>query len=64
MSSLAYAAPAGTSERVAMLRSLACIRERCGVIFDAAKSDKLTHFRLDLSKMNDVATFVQGAAVS
>ncbi|CAN0018382.1 unnamed protein product [Ectocarpus sp. 4 AP-2014] len=60
MSSLAYTAPAGTSERVATLRSLACIRERCGVIFDAAKSDTLAHFRLDLSKMDDVATFVQG----
>lgn len=60
MSALASTLPAGTSERVAALRSLPCIRARCGVVFEAAKSDKLTHFRLDLSKLDEVATFVQG----
>lgn len=60
MSSLTTSAPAGTSERVATLRSLATIRERCGVVFEAAKSDELEHFRLDLSKLDDVASFVQG----
>lgn len=61
MSALTSTLPAGTSERVAALRSLPCIRARCGVVFEAAKSDKLTHFRLDLSKLDEVATFVQGA---
>lgn len=60
MSALTTNAPAGTSERVATLRSLATIRERCGVVFEAAKSDKLEHFRLNLAKLDDVATFVQG----
>ncbi|CAM9180845.1 unnamed protein product [Scytosiphon promiscuus] len=60
MSALSTTAPEGTSERVAALRSLATIRKRCGVIFEAAKSDKLEHFRLNLSKLDDVATFVQG----
>lgn len=54
------AAPAGISDRVAALRSLACIRARCGVILEAAKSDSLSHFRVNLAKMDDVVTFVQG----
>lgn len=60
MSALTNAASSGPSERVATLRSLACIRARCGVVFEAAKSDKLEHFRLHLSKLDEVATFVQG----
>lgn len=59
MSGLAAAAPAGTSERVATLRSLACIRSRCNLIFEAAKSDQLAHFRVNLSKMHYVVNFVQ-----
>lgn len=54
------AGPSGSSESVATLRSLACVRSRCKLVYEAAKSDKLTHFRLDLSKLDDVATFVQG----
>lgn len=60
MAALSSTPPAGTSGRVATLRSLPCIRARCAVVLEAAKSDKLTHFRLDLSKLDDVATFVQG----
>ncbi|CAM9674078.1 unnamed protein product [Laminaria digitata] len=59
MSGLAAAAPAGTSDRVATLRSLACIRSRCNQIFEAAKSDRLAHFRVNLTKMPDVVNFVQ-----
>ena len=58
MSGLA-AVPVGASDRVATLRSLACIRSRCNLIFDAAKSDRLAHFRVNLSKMPDVVDFVQ-----
>lgn len=52
-------APREVSERVAKLRSLACVRERCGVIRDAARSDTLKHFRVNPSKMDEVVTFVQ-----
>ena len=45
---------------MATLRSLECIRSRCKVIYEAAKADQLAHFRLDLSKLDDVAAFVQG----
>lgn len=60
MSALSSTAPSGTSEPVATLRSLECIRSRCKVIYEAAKADQLAHFRLDLSKLDDVAAFVQG----
>lgn len=49
----------GASEWVEALRSLACIRKRCSLIRDAARSDQLQHFRVNESKMNDVVTFVQ-----
>lgn len=58
------AGPSGASKSVATLRSLACIRSRCKVVYEAAKSDQLAHFRLDLSKLDDVATFVQGKILS
>eukprot|EP00903_Cladosiphon_okamuranus_P015737 g14525.t1 len=60
MSALTSTMPAGTSERVAALRSLPYIRKRCGQVFEAAKSDKLNHFRMDLSKLDEVSAFVQG----
>lgn len=62
MSGLAIASPpaaGGVSDRVATLRSLACVRGRCSTIFEAAKADKLAHFRLNLSNMPAVVTFVQ-----
>ena len=52
-------APSGTSDRVATLRSLPCIRARCGMILEAAKSDRLEHFRVNTSKMDDVVDFVK-----
>lgn len=51
--------PSGTSDSVATLRSLPCIRTRCGIIFDAAKSDRLKHFRVKPAKMDDVVKFVK-----
>lgn len=54
------ATSADISDRVATLRSLACIRARCSVVLDAAKSEKLAHFRLNLAKMDAVVDFVQG----
>lgn len=51
--------PAGISDSVATLRSLPCIRARCGIIFDAAKSDRLKHFRVNPAKMDDVVGVVK-----
>lgn len=34
------------------------------MVYEAAKSDKLAHFRLNLSKIDEVAAFVQGVVQS
>ncbi|CAM9784869.1 unnamed protein product, partial [Choristocarpus tenellus] len=47
------------TEGVKTLRNLECIRSRCRAIHDAAKSDRLNHFRVNPSKLDTVATFVQ-----
>lgn len=46
-------------DRVATLRSIACVRTRCGAIRDLAKSDSLKHFRVNLSNMGRVVSFIQ-----
>lgn len=40
------------------LRTPHAIRERCGLIFAAAKQDRLAHFALDRSRLNDAARYV------
>lgn len=40
------------------LRGLEMIRARCQRIFDLAKTDKTKHFKLDLSKLNNVVDLV------
>ncbi|CAM9666150.1 unnamed protein product [Heterosigma akashiwo] len=44
---------------VAYLRSLPAIRERCSVIYEAAKAGTLSHFTLDLSKLDEVVEYVK-----
>lgn len=48
------------SDRVAMVRSLECIRTQCGKVRDLARCDKLNHFRVNLNNMDKVVAFVQG----
>lgn len=43
---------------IAWLRTTDAIRERTGLIFEAAERNELEHFALDLDKLDPVATFV------
>ncbi|CAM9237566.1 unnamed protein product [Discosporangium mesarthrocarpum] len=51
--------PPTATEGVRTLRSLSCIRSRSRVILEAAKEDRLSHFRVNLTKVEEVAAFVQ-----
>lgn len=54
-------APATTAE-IAAARSLLdpkAVRERCGALFDLALMDRLEHFRIDLSRLDPTADYVQ-----
>lgn len=42
------------------LRSLAAVRERSEIIFEKAVKNELRHFDVDMSKMDDVVSFVSG----
>lgn len=42
------------------LRSLVAIRERTRLVFEKALQNDLKHFDVDMSKMDDVVTFVTG----
>jgi len=44
---------------VAFLRSLPAIRERCAVIYEAAKADSSKHFVVDLRKLDTVVDYVK-----
>lgn len=51
------AAASTVTARVAYLRTLPAIRERCSKIFDAATTDGLEYFSLDASKIDDAADY-------
>lgn len=51
--------PPGVSDSVATLRSLPCIRRRCQGILEAAREDRLKHFRVNEAKMDDVVAYVR-----
>lgn len=54
-------APATTAE-ITAARSLLdarSVRERCGLLFDLALMDRLEHFRIDLSRLDPTAEYVQ-----
>lgn len=44
-------------QKVAYLRTLPAIRERCGRVFELAKAGKLEYFDYHPEKMADVASF-------
>ena len=46
------------SESVAALLSAKAVRERCHELLNLADGDELDHFRVDRSRMDDVASFV------
>lgn len=46
-------------EALEHLRNLSTIRSRCQIIYDAGVENKLNHFQIDESKLNDVAQFVE-----
>jgi len=51
-----------TAAEIAAARSLldaASVRERCGALFDLALMDRLEHFRIDLSRLDPTAEYVQ-----
>ncbi len=48
------------AEAVRFLRSTEAVRARCRALFEAAKSGKLAHARLDLSKLDATAAYVAG----
>jgi len=45
-------------DQVAYLRSPQAIRERCTQLFELALSDRLTHFRCDLTQLESTANYV------
>lgn len=45
-------------ERIAYLRSLPSIRERCHRVFDLALKDELDYWMVDMSKQDDIVSFV------
>jgi len=47
------------TEALENLRNLSTIRSRCQIIYDAGIQDKLTHFHIDESKLDNVAHFVE-----
>ncbi|HET6520896.1 MAG TPA: DUF1688 family protein, partial [Geminicoccaceae bacterium] len=48
----------GVEAAVAWLRSPAAIRTRCGAVLAAAEADRLAHFALDASRLDDAAAYV------
>ncbi|TQS31736.1 hypothetical protein Golomagni_07973, partial [Golovinomyces magnicellulatus] len=50
--------PDPTLDPAGYLRSLGAVRERSNVIMDKALKDQLTHFDVDMSKMDEVVMFV------
>ncbi|GAA5878515.1 hypothetical protein JCM3774_000094 [Rhodotorula dairenensis] len=50
--------PSSNADKIAYLRSLPSIRERCQRVFDLAQQDKLDYWTLDLSKEGQIVDFV------
>ena len=42
----------------AYLKSIYAVRERCSIVHEKAKQNKLLHFDVDMSKFKDTAQFV------
>lgn len=42
------------------LRSIGAVREQCRVVGDAARSDRLAHFDVDMGRFKDTTSFVVG----
>ncbi|PPS44372.1 URC4/urg3 family protein [Chroococcidiopsis sp. TS-821] len=47
-----------SQKEIAYLRSAKAIRDRCGILFDLAREDRLEHFRCDLTQLRPVADYV------
>jgi hypothetical protein len=51
-------APDPTLDPAGYLRSIYAVRERSKLVLEKAKKNQLKHFTVDMSKFNDVASFV------
>ena len=40
------------------LRNIGSVRERCSLVLEKARTDKLNHFDVDMSKFEDTTSFV------
>ncbi|OKH27860.1 URC4/urg3 family protein [Chroogloeocystis siderophila] len=47
-----------SQKEIAYIRSAQAIRDRCGVLFDLAREDRLEHFRCDLTQLRPAADYV------
>lgn len=51
-------APDPAVDPAAYLRSIYAVRERSKLVFDNARTDRLKHFTVDMSKFDDTASYV------
>lgn len=50
--------PDPTLDAAGYLRSLGAVRERSKIIMDKAQKNQLTHFDVDMAKMEEIVSFV------
>ena len=50
--------PDPTVDPAAYLKSIYAVRERCSIVHEKAKQNKLLHFDVDMAKFKDTAQFV------
>src|SRR4051812_11454236 len=51
-------APDPSIDPAGYLRSIHAVRERCRIVFEAAKKNQLKHFNVDITKFSDTASYV------
>lgn len=50
--------PDPTVDPAAYLKSIYAVRDRCSIVHERAKQNRLLHFDVDMSKFKDTAQFV------